>query len=213
MKVYTFFSQSHKIFIEPFIDSFPFEEEFDLEMKFLPQECQTGKYHSDGWNKTMKKKVEYILHAIDETPENSLFVHSDIDVQFFGNIKSDIDSLMSNSNYDILFQNDRTQACMGFFVCKSNGNTKNLFEQVYSNLHHFSDDQHATNHYLNIEKIKWGYLPERYFSVGVKNGLWEGRTDIYIPPDILVHHSNFTVGIENKINLIKLVREKTVSKI
>jgi len=29
-----------------------------------------------------------------------------------------------------------------------------------------------------------------------------------VPPDIVIHHANWTVGIDNKINLLNIVRNK-----
>ena len=162
MKVYTFLTDSHRIFLDSYIRTFPFEDNFDLEIKFLPQECHTGKYHSDGWNKTMRRKVEYILYSLQNCDDNSLFVHSDVDVQFFGPIKTDLENLMEEKNHDILFQNDGHQMSMGFFVCKKNDKTIRLFKDVLQNLDNHRDDQFATNFFLKKSDLIYGPLPERY---------------------------------------------------
>lgn len=210
MKVYTFLTDTHKVFLNHFINSFPFEENLDLEIRFLSQDCIDGKYHSDGWNVTMKKKIQYIIDSLKQTKDNELFVHSDIDVQFFGEIKNDLEKLMEENNYDILFQNDGHQVCMGFFVCRSNETTKNFFEKVYNNLHNHRDDQFAVNYYIKNFNINWGILPERYFSIGVKNNVWMGQPkNFVIPQDIIMHHANFTEGINNKIKLLETIKNQS----
>lgn len=209
MKVYTFFTNTHKIFLDYFINSFPFEENLDLEIRFLSQDCVDGKFHSDGWNTTMMKKVQYIIDSLYETSNDDLFIHSDIDVQFFGKIKNDLEILMNKNNFDILFQNDGNQVCMGFFVCKSNQTTKNFFKKVYDNLHNHKNDQYAVNYYIRNFNINWGVLPDRYFSIGVKNSLWLGEPKTFIlPENIIMHHANFTVGVENKIKLLNIIKDQ-----
>lgn len=206
MKLYTFLTETHKIFLGRFIDTFPFEDNFDLEIKFLPQECLSGDFQSDGWNKTMNRKVDYIINALESTNENSFFIHSDVDIQFFGKIKYDLEKLMIESNKDILFQDDGNQACMGFFICKKNESTTNYFNVIKENLNKFKNDQFAANFYLN--KIKHGLLPDRYFSIGPKYGLWNGEDKNFVlPKNILMHHANFTIGVDRKINLLDKIRK------
>jgi hypothetical protein len=213
MKLYTFFTDTHKIFLNQFIKTFPFESGLDLEIKYLPQECPTGSFHSQGWNKTMRKKIEYILYSLDKTNENDFFIHSDIDVQFFGDIKSDLQNIMDLTNYDILFQNDGGYLCNGFFICKKNKITVELFNDVFNKLDNYRNDQVAVNDLLRNKKIKYSSLPERYYTVGINHGLWSGEeTEFYIPDDLIMHHANYTEGVENKIKLLNLIKEKYEKK-
>ena len=203
MKVYTFFSDSHKEFYNLFLESFPFEDDFDLEIKYFPQECE-------GWSNTMKRKIDYILYSLEHTKENEIFIHSDIDIVFYDKIKTDILNLMIG--YDILFQRDNKDnsrsLCMGFFACVKNDKTVNFFKKIYTELHKYDNDQTAVNSLIKNSKLKYGNLPSGYYSVGVENGLWEGNDNIKIPEKILIHHANFTIGVENKIKLINLVKNK-----
>lgn len=217
MKTYTFFTDTHKVFLKHFTDSFPFEEGFDLEVRYFSQDCPTGSFSSTGWEKTMKKKIEYILYSLEQTEKNQIFVHSDIDVQFFSNLKKEIEEFFLDEELDLLFQRDDfrngASICMGFFICRSNENTKNFFKYIYDNLHFFKNDQIAVNQLINKFPLKYGLLPEKYYTVGLKNGLWSGNENILIPNDIIVHHANFTVGIENKIKLLELVKKKVSNDI
>jgi hypothetical protein len=208
MKVYTFFTDSHKIFIDTFVKSFPFESDFDLEIKYFPQECPSAKYRTDGWKKTMKRKIEYILHSLKETPMNEYFIHSDIDIQFFKNIKSDIVSIIETSGKDILFQNDFVALCMGFFICKKNTKTINFFNKVLNQLDNFVDDQVAVNTLIKSSDLNYGVLPENYYTIGPRFGTWNGNPNIEVPKNLLMHHANWTEGIENKIKLLELIKSK-----
>lgn len=213
MKLYTFFTDTHKIFLDQFIKTFPFESGLDLEIRYLPQDCPTGSFHSEGWNETMRKKIEYIIHSLNETKENEFFIHSDIDVQFFGNIKSDLEDIMTLTNSDILFQNDGSYLCNGFFICKKNKLTIDLFNDVLLKLNFYRNDQVAVNDLLRHKKIKYSSLPERYYTVGINHGLWSGNEiEFIIPNDLIMHHANYTEGVENKIKLLKIIREKYEKK-
>ena len=204
MKIYSFFTKSHKSLYDKFIDSFPFEPNFDLQLRYFNQDCLSGKFMSNGWLNIMRNKLEYILYSLEETTEGEFFVHSDIDVVFYGHIKDDILSLADG--FDILFQKDGEKGlCMGFFACVKNPATVSFFKEVLERLDEFENDQKAVNILIVGSGLKYGFLPERYFSIGVKNGLWSGQESIYVPEGILIHHANWTVGVENKLKLIELV--------
>ncbi len=165
---------------------------------------------SEGWSNTMRRKIDYILYSLEHTKEHGIFIHSDIDIVFYDKIKTDILNLMNG--YDILFQRDSKDnnhsLCMGFFACVKNDKTVDFFKNIYTNLHKYDNDQTAVNSLIKKYNLKYGNLPNNYYSVGVENGLWEGDEDIKIPEKILIHHANFTVGVENKIKLINLVKSK-----
>lgn len=214
MKVYTFFTNTHKEFVKIFTESFPFEDGFDLEIKYFPQECKTGSFMDDGWSDTMKRKIEYILYSLEKTKNGEIFIHSDIDIVFYGNIKDDILRLING--YDILFQrdskNENESLCMGFFACVKNEKTVNFFNNISKNLNKYHNDQVAVNMLIKKSGLKYGNLPDTYYTVGVENGLWHGSEDIKIPNNILVHHANFAIGVDNKIKLINLVKNKMIKK-
>jgi hypothetical protein len=210
MKTYTFFTDSHKLFLDDFVKSFPFEDGLDLVLRYLPQECATGAYHGEGWEKTMRRKVGYIIDSVKETPPNEYFIHSDIDICFFGKIKDDLLTLCRKFKSDIMFSDDGTCSCMGFFIAKSTPEILSLFTNVLNNLSNFADDQFAANHYVNFLKITNHTLPERYYSYGLKyKKCWDGKDkDFYIPENLSMFHANWTIGVENKTKLMKIVRDR-----
>ena len=61
--------------------------------------------------------------------------------------------------------------------------------------------------YGNPYNIKWDYLPMTFFCSGhVLDKCWEPGMDFAVPADIVMHHANWTIGIENKIALLEYVR-------
>jgi len=210
MKVYSFFTDSHKIFYKSFTESFPFEEGFDLELRYFQQDCESGEYMSHGWLKTMRKKVEYILYSLENIKINEVFIHSDIDVVFYKKIKLDILNLINK--YDILFQKEgkkeKNSLCMGFFACVKNEMTVGFFREIFNSLYKFKNDQEATNTLIKQSNLRYDVLPDRYYSIGFENGLWNGCDDIKIPETISIHHANWAIGIDKKLQLMNLVREK-----
>lgn len=209
MKIYTFYTDTHKkILNEYFLSSFEkTNKDLDLIVRKFDQKCPTGKYMSDGWNKTMINKVDYILESIEET-WGDVFIHSDCDVQFFGSIKNDIIDQLSDA--DIAAQADSDHhLCCGFFICRSNKKTKNLFENVRHQITETYNDQQAMN-LLVHGYASYSLLNEKYYSVWMSMGQnhWQSHMLIdKIPKNVLVHHANWTVGLENKMILMDRIKE------
>ena len=63
----------------------------------------------------------------------------------------------------------------------------------------------------NNLNIKYDTLdPTKYFTIGysTKGTQWTPETgDLDIPKTILMHHANWTAGVENKIKLLNFVKE------
>jgi hypothetical protein len=218
IKLYTFYSESHKVFIPWFENSIK-----DVEPSICPifkeveQRCKSGEFASSGWNDSMRQKFEYLIDIINNET-NGYFIFSDIDVQFFRPITEQAPEILKN--YDIVFQNDYGSVCTGFFYCRVNERTKNLFTEGLKRISSFRDDQDCVDFILKsniIQGLKYQLLPEEYFTYGKyfpQHGrIWDGSDiNFEIPDNIITHHANYTIGIKNKINLLQLVREKYQSK-
>jgi lipopolysaccharide biosynthesis glycosyltransferase len=201
MKLYTIFSPSHKIMYDDFfLKTLP--NEFELVSKEIPQECSTGEFYKEGWSKTCYRKVEFFIQACEENIGKN-FIYSDVDIQFFGKIK---DALLNElGDYDIACQNDTgPYYCSGFFICNANQRTLNMFNMMKKNYN--KEDQTSLNEQIHLVKSK--FLSRRFFTVAHStNSVWNGQ-DFYVPNDILIHHANWTGGIDNKIRLLDLVGKK-----
>jgi FkbM family methyltransferase len=208
-KVYTFFTETHKELFERFdrtFDSSGMIESFDLIANEFKQEC-SGNFMEVGWNNTMRKKVEYVLRSINET-FGGWFIHADCDIQFFADMYEDIAPRIEN--YDLVAQNDNGTICAGFFACRSNERMRKVFEEVLSIMDAAGNDQRA----LNALKGKFSYqlLPNSYFTVGNVNGgkIWNGETNFMPPKKTFMHHANYVIGPEKKMELMDAVSSKFV---
>lgn len=211
MKIITFYSDSHyEMYNDFFLESYNKHlREHTLITKKIEQISQTGEYESSGFDNVMLEKIKFIIENIDLN-DPSLLVYADCDVQFFNNFKIDL------GDNDILFQNDYNSYCAGFFVTKQTQNVLDFFldvKQRFINLMNgIIHDQVVINLMFSegYNHIKKDFLPsDKFWTVAFStNGYhWNGQ-DINVPDDIVMHHANFTIGISNKIKLLKLVKEK-----
>jgi hypothetical protein len=208
IKHYTFFTNSHRIFLKYFLNTFKFDENIDLCIRHMPQECLSGDYVSEGWNDTMKRKVDYIIDVFDELKEGSIFVHSDADIVFIKPYKDVLLQEMGDS--DLIFQNDWNGACMGFFACKVSEKTKNLFLKVKEDLHNHEQDQACVNFLLNNTNhgLKYKLFSHKFYNYGFTGKIYNNEEDFFVPNDIVVLHANFAVGVEKKRKIISIVLKK-----
>lgn len=204
--IYTDYSPSHKIlFDEFFLKTLP-KDEFELHVETNPQECPSGSWYEKGWEETCIRKSKIVLEACKKNM-NGIFVFSDVDVQFFGNIKETL--LQELGDFDIACQNDTGSTfCAGFFICKCNEKTLSLFENMLYNFE--KDDQFCLNKYIKLLDVKAKFLSYKFLTIGnLIHQVWDPSIGyVPFPKDILMHHGNFTIGVNNKIELMKMVKNQ-----
>ena len=204
MKVYTFFTESHRKILDLFLENFPYSPDIELNIKFLPQECSTGSFMKEGWNFTMKRKVEYVLQALHETEDGEWFVHSDCDIILFDGWLDILDKF--KDSVDMMIQNDHTCLCAGFFFCKKNEKTLKLWNAVLNNLTRFENDQVAMNYFISqFKEVLIGVLPDNYFTYGLLGrGVWD-NAQFSIPDveNLKMFHANWAEGISSKLELMR----------
>jgi hypothetical protein len=206
MKIYTIYTESHReMYTDYFLKTLP--NEFEVIPTEIPQECTTGEFYSEGWDKTCYKKTELYLRACEENM-GEIFAFSDVDIQFFGKIKDVL--LEELGDFDIACQNDTgPYYCSGFFVCRGNERTLNMFREMVKNYE--KEDQTTLNNHIHMVKSK--FLSYKFFTIGhLLHTAWTGE-EFEIQHEILMHHSNWVVGIENKSKLMDIVREKIDTRI
>ncbi|MFH1358883.1 MAG: putative nucleotide-diphospho-sugar transferase [archaeon] len=222
LKLYTYYTPSHEILKNKFFLS-SIIDNFDIIIKKFSQECGSAEYLSEGWRKTINNKIDMLIKAIKEN-WGGFFVFSDVDVQFFGKTKEIL--LEEVVDKDIVFQRDspigfgpdkKGILCTGFFMLRANENTLKLWEEVrkirFSNPD-FIGCQEALNYVISkkyIPGLRWGYLPNSFFSPGIFNGIhgwtWKPGIELNIPDNIVMHHANWTKGVENKIKQLEYVKK------
>ena len=200
MKIYTAYSDSHKgMFEQFFLPTVP--KEFDLKIEVFPQECPSGTFYEKGWGTTCRRKIDLFVRACEENM-GTHFVFADADLQFFGNCKDVL--LEELGEKDFACQNDVICACSGFFIAKGNQKVLDMFHRMGT--HYEAEDQTSLNR--NLHMVDWKMLSHRFFTIAMVTGnRWYGQ-DVEIPKDILVHHANWTTGVDNKIKLLEFVKAK-----
>ena len=208
MRIYTAFSETHKIFLPWFNTIKDVETNVDPVYFVLEQQCPTGEFASEGWNAATAQKLEKILGIFDDTTDTSdYFVFSDVDVQFFKPIYELGKKALSN--HDIVFQNDYYGAqCTGFFYCKKNKNTKKLFQRALETNHLHRDDQTSVQSVLReFPEVKHALLPKEFFTYGMYYDHWHKQEHFFVPRNMVMHHANWVMGVNNKIELLKATRK------
>jgi len=198
LKIYAFSTPTHRVLLEEwFLPTLP--SEMSLVLEEHAQDCPTGVYGEAGWLACMEKKIALVLRAAREC-RGELFVHSDVDVQFFRPFADELAALMQG--YDLRFQLDAPDGtvCAGFFVCRASSLTERFFEAVLRELStgKGDHDQQIINRMLRRRRqapsgrlrrallrpwrapsetaaddwtqLRWGRLPGSFFGGGTRTG-------------------------------------------
>jgi hypothetical protein len=214
-KLLTFLSDSHQelydLFFYPSYKKY-LDQDFELIVEKIDQLCPNGNFGDSGFDITMLKKIELISKHIDIN-SNDILLFADIDIQFF----QAIDLSFITQSYDIYFQQDYfdNYICAGLFIAKQNINTSKFFNSVFhelkSKINGKIDDQTIINKIKH--EIKYRLLPsDEYWTVAnsTKGSQWNPGVDFDVPKNIIAHHANWTIGVQNKIKLMNLTKEKLI---
>lgn len=215
MKVFSCITESHKSLAPYFLGSFPFEDGMNLEVRCIPQDCKTGEYFEDGWADSMKRRMINILDALQALNYNNLFLHCDIDIEFFGPIRHDLTNLLGDKDFAIQKDHPSGQACNGFFVCRKTDKVLELISRTIAMTGtRFNCDQPSLN--AALAEMNYGHilLPERYYTIGQTGNGWDGvgNPNLNLPKDVLMYHANWTKGIENKIKLLEAAKSIVIGR-
>lgn len=219
IKLYALCTPSHEILKDQFFLP-SMQDDFDIIIESCGQTCRTAKFMSEGWTQTTGRKVDLIIRAIREN-WGDIFVFSDVDIQFFAPIQDTILALMQDKDIIIQKNNPEGVLCTGFFVCRGNEKTLQLWTDVKQRMqtNQLQSDQISFNQCIkrhrkkNPYDIAWDYLPDTFFGGGTLTGrLWAPEESLPIPHGIMMHHANWTKGIKNKIAQLVYVRDKVCKK-
>lgn len=225
MKLYTFFTESHASFLcDYFIPSL--RDNFELHIDKKEQLSKSGVYMENGWIDTMYFKVDTILKGIEENIDHEeLFIHSDIDIQFFGPVEDAI--VKASKNQDMVFQKGARSINNGFFVCRANAKNLQFWQDVKSFMKKHSvhdekasktllgiplelhdDTNSAYKQYNNSYSIKWNYFPvDRFVGGQYCVESFESQKLVCPPSTTLMHHATSTVGFKGKVRQLEYVKQ------
>jgi len=221
-KLYTVYSPSHEpLYRRWFLGTM--QDDFEVVARSIPQTCESAEYSSPGWTESVSQKIPLILEAIDAHTENGFFVFSDVDIQWLGPVQPRLRRLLAEfPDVDIFFQHDALKnphaaanVCTGFFVCKGNIRTRAFWTLVgQSMLRTGEGDQRTAQKIIArnlIRGLKVGYLPPEFWGPGSMEPAplrWSSGMFLDPPPGLLVHHANWTVGVDSKVEQLEYVARK-----
>ena len=209
--IYTFYTDTHKIFLDNWFMK-TIKEKDKVHVEKFKQECLTGVFSGGGWKQTMLKKVNYIRECLTQPDP---FFHLDCDIQFFDSFYDDYMKIMEKNNLDILSQHDNHKTvCCGFMLIRPSDKMRKIWDEVYKETKRgtYNNDQHAFNSIILQHKLNFMFLGQDCFSIWMTNPGWEPSHKIKLPNiKLKAHHANYTMGIENKIKLMEVVK-KTYEK-
>lgn len=217
--IYVFYTPSHEqLYREWFLETVP--NELEVVAHKHEQECAKGSFEAAGWNRCMAKKIELVLEAIEEH-WGGVFIHADVDVQFFRPFAHMVDELLGDK--DIVFQLDEPGGfpCNGFFICRANERTRQLWKKVQERMSRTGlNDQRCMHIILGkfsgspLVKVNWGLLPAKFFfgAATFKQQFWVPGRTFHIPDNPVFHHANYTVGVEYKKKQLHYVKDTFVQR-
>jgi len=210
------------------------KDDYEIILKPLSYKGKPVLFKDENWSDIMREKAQLIVKAIQDN-WGKPFIYSDPDVQFFKETKSHLLKALKNKDLVAQCDDPQGALCAGFFICRGNNKTVKLWQDVIKFItseyvdqdilnqllliqrksflgkllvkYHYRAAIKSSQHGLNDYKVKWGYLPMEFFSGGALTGkLWRPGMDLPVPENIIMHHANWTRGVENKIAQLNYVR-------
>jgi len=238
MQVCATYSKSHKCFFDDFfIKTFPHDPDLKLFVERMEQKCPSGYLFNTGWRSQMIEKQIFINKCLHMFTDD-LILFSDVDVAFYrDDLAKDLEACLGDNDIAFMKDHAETDngRSAGFWVARPNEKIKAFFASVLRKLEFYerkeggvafkNSEQGTVNQELGKHgNIKWNFLPERYYTHGkYVNGVgnkrlpygrwWDQKSEaerenVFIPPDISVHHANWCCGKGNKIGLLGFVKSK-----
>jgi hypothetical protein len=213
MKCFTHVTPSHRRFLEEFF--LPTATEFET---VVCEGLQMGSstYDTPGFELSMIEKTKSMLRAAQE-PMGDIVLWSDVDIQFFAPCETKLIECLGS--HDMAFQSaGPDRFCSGFFVFRVTDHVRALMRRVLEGLVSkvFYNDEPAMNEYART--VDYVRLPcGEFWTSGFCGGfLWDGNKDflprVRVPSSILVHHGNWCIGVERKLELMRYVRSVVLKR-
>lgn len=166
-----------------------------------------GGYRTLDWTAAVLHKSRCIIDAIRNN-RGEIVVYSDVDVQFFAPTRERIRDAMYGR--DIVCQLDAPngQLCTGFFAVRANDATLALWQEIERCVEREGRDQSAFNRVLRArDDIRFGCLPLEFFGAGTfYRRKWRPGDRLYVHAHPVMFHANWTVGVDNKLELMRQAR-------
>lgn len=205
INLYYFWNDFHKIFLDHyFLPSFNKHHNGDINI--IGKKFEESNTHcifgTPEYKKLLTERAHYLIELMRTTEKDNFFIFSDIDVQFFGNIKSTIDNMI-DLEYDIVFQKEDSNGAFvnfGVMLIKSNEATIKFWEEIVNRL-----ESNNYSHTINDQNIGNTLLDMINYST-FDNTIWNWSQG-NLTKNILIHHANCVTDIDGKIEQLDNVKE------
>lgn len=225
-KLYCFYTPLYKsVYENYFLPSI--KDDFEVITKIFDQECPSGRYFSEGWERVTIHKLYMLRDAIYEHIDQKVFFYSDIDIIF---LRPVIDLCLQHlQDHDFVIQEGwpSGKLCSGFMAIKGSKRTLNLIEVALDLMENKNckDDQVALRKAVQLissDQLSWDLLPSNLFPNGFrvmkncyaikKYYTKNAQIEFEFDDSVALFHANCCIGIENKIDLINEFQEKFKEK-
>lgn len=220
MIVTTFFTGTHEgLFKEHFLPSLVLGPG-DLMVAVRGNDlCASGDFNSEGFNAVMVEKMRHLAWCANKF-DGELILFAEADIRFYSRELRKAVVLALGNNL-IAFQQDGANegppvCCTGLFAFHACRTLVDFFDSVGRLVPERMQEQDAANELLlkpEWRHVKYGFMPETWWTHGREHGFWEGvEAQVFnVPPDIVAHHANWTIGVGNKSRLLESVRRQLKS--
>jgi hypothetical protein len=168
-----------------------------------------GSYGSPEFNECCLEKVHRNIKICESASDP--IVLSDVDVRFYGDVPSDLKEYSEKHDHDAYFQWDGPSGhCTGFVFVRRPKPYAQLLRRVSEVMlsNPRLEDQQALKHLIvrGEHRLSFGILPTcKYWTDGTKGRAWEPGDPLRPPNELLMHHGNWTSGVDNKMRLLSAV--------
>lgn len=214
VSLYTFFTPSHQILFDDWLKPTAVSCGFEIRVRtHSKQFCLSASYADVGWRETQIKKLANWIAILKSHSLEDIIVASDADVQIIKPCAAQLIQFLGNN--DLSFQeNVDEKVCSGFFVARCNDKVVDFFTRALKSLtvELVKSAKGGGEQYEIWKLIESG---NHHASVGMlpKDEIWNPRqtyknlNELDIPTNMMVHHANWTEGMDNKIKQLEYVRD------
>lgn len=142
-----------------------------------------------------------------ESHIGEVIVYTGVDIQFFKDVVPELSSMIEGKS--VLFMNDVGCRCPEFMTIRCSKQVADTFRKLVDLYHR----PKAPNDSLILTGMtlpfKFEMLPKSYWTIGwctMKN------LPVKVPDDIRLHHANYVVGFNDKMNILARIREEARKK-
>jgi hypothetical protein len=177
-----------------------------LSAAHVPQLCESGTYFEPGWKTQTTRKVEALIELTASMPSSGTIACLDVDITVFRHFEDEVEEHLHKTGKEYAFQDDGAGGiCAGFMLFERREVALGVLESVKSRLPEAESDQPALNQVIaRSDAILLS--PSIVWTYGLHGlGLWKPGIVPCSPRGIAAHHANWTIGLENKMMLLRAV--------